>query len=93
MPGKDMSKDVLKAVKSKTGKSVSEKDIHKLAGNVKPGTMQSEEQLRQLIKQVSSLVNVPVSEQTTKEIIKAVKGSNLNPNNMESLLKMMTGKK
>lgn len=93
MPGKDMSKDVLKAVKSKTGKSVTQKDIHKLASNVKPGTMQSEEQLRQLIKQVASLVNVPVSEQTTSEIVKAVKGSNLNPNNMEALMKMMMGGK
>lgn len=93
MPGKDVSKDVLKAVKSKTGKAVSEKDIHKLASHVKPGTMQSEDQLRQLIKQVASLVNVPVSEQTMNDIIKAVKGSNLNPNNMEALMKMMTGKK
>ncbi|MFM9326964.1 stage VI sporulation protein F [Paenibacillus mesotrionivorans] len=93
MPGKDMSKDVLKAVKSKTGKSVTQKDIHKLASNVKPGTMQSEEQLRQLIKQVASMVNVPVSEQTMSEIVKAVKGSNLNPNNMEALMKMMMGGK
>lgn len=93
MAGKNVSKDVLKAVKTKTGKSVSEKDIHKLASTVKPGTMQSEEQLRQLIRQVGSLVNVPVSEQTMNEIIKAVKGSNLNPNNMEALMKMMTGGK
>ncbi|MNW13550.1 hypothetical protein D3C71_2115380 [compost metagenome] len=55
--------------------------------------MQSEEQLRQLIKQVASLVNVPVTEQTTNEIVKAVKGSNLNPNNMEALMKMMMGGK
>lgn len=93
MPGKDMSKDVLKAVKSKTGKSVTQNDIHKLASHVKPGTMQSEEQLRQLIKQVASMVNVPVSEQTMSEIVKAVKGSNLNPNNMEALMKMMMGGK
>ncbi|MDF2935477.1 MAG: hypothetical protein K0Q90_850 [Paenibacillaceae bacterium] len=93
MPGKDMSKDVLKAVKTKTGKSVTQKDIHKLASNVKPGTMQSDEQLRQLIKQVASMVNVPVSEQTMSEIVKAVKGSNLNPNNMEALMKMMMGGK
>lgn len=93
MPGKDMSKDVLKAVKTKTGKSVTQKDIHKLASNVKPSTMQSEEQLRQLIKQVASMVNVPVTEQTMNEIVKAVKGSNLNPNNMEALMKMMMGGK
>lgn len=91
--GKDVSKDVLKAVNSKTGKSVSEKDIQKLASGVKPSTMQSEAQLRQLIKQVSNLVNVPVSESTVNEIIKAVKGSNLNTGNLEQLTKMMMGKK
>lgn len=93
MSGKDVSKDVLKAVKSKTGKSVSEKDIQKLASGVKPSTVQNEAQLRQLIKQVASLVNVPVSEQTINEIVQAVKGSNLNPNNMEALMKMMMGGK
>lgn len=93
MAGKDVSKDVLKAVKSKTGKSVSEKDIHKLASGVKPSTIQSEAQLRQLIKQVASLVNVPVSEKTMDEIVHAVKSSNINPNNMEALMKMMMGKK
>lgn len=93
MSGKDVSKDVLKAVKSKTGKTVSEKDIHKLASGVKPSTVQNEAQLRQLIKQVASLVNVPVSEQTINEIVSAVKGSNLNPNNMEALMKMMMGGK
>lgn len=91
--GKDMSKDVLKAVNAKTGKHVSEKDIHKLASGVKPSTVQSEAQLRQLIKQVSSLVNVPVSESTVNEIIKAVKSSNLNTNSMEQMMKMMMGKK
>lgn len=93
MAGKNMSKDVLKAVQAKTGKTVSEKDIHKLASGVKPSTMQNEAQLRQLIKQVASLVNVPVSEATVNDIVNAVKSSNLNPNNMEQMMKMMMGKK
>lgn len=93
MAGKEMSKDVLKAVKSKTGKAVSEKEIQKLASGVKPSTVQSEAQLRQLIKQVASLVNAPVSETTVNEIIRAVKSSNLNPNNMEQMMKLLMGKK
>lgn len=93
MAGKDMSKDVLKAVNAKTGKSVSAKDINKLASGVKPSTVQSDAQLRQLIKQVASLVNAPVSEATINEIIRAVKSSNLNPNNMEQMMKMLMGKK
>jgi uncharacterized protein YpuA (DUF1002 family) len=93
MSNKDVSKDVLGVVKKKTGKSVTEKDIQKLAVTVKPSTLQSEASLRQLIKQVSSLVNTQVSESTVNEIINAVKSSKINPANLEQLMKMMSGKK
>jgi hypothetical protein len=93
MSNKDVSKDVLGIVKKKTGKSVTEKDIQKLAVTVKPSTMQSEAALRQLIKQVSGLVNTEVSESTVNEIINAVKNSKINPANVEQLMKMMSGKK
>ncbi|TVY11600.1 stage VI sporulation protein F [Paenibacillus cremeus] len=89
---KNMSKDVLNVVKKKTGKSVSENDIYKLASGVKPSTLQSDAQLRQLIKQVSSLVNIPVSEQTTNDIIDAIKSSKMNASNMEQLMKMIMKK-
>ncbi|MFD0694848.1 stage VI sporulation protein F [Paenibacillus sp. GCM10027628] len=88
-----MSKDVLNVVKKKTGKSVTSKDIQKIASGVKPSTLQSEAQLRQLIKQVSGLVNVKVSEETVNEIIQAVKSSKLDTNNMQQLMQMMLGKK
>jgi hypothetical protein len=93
MSNMDVSKDVLNVVKKKTGKNVSEKDIQKLASSVKPSTLQSEASLRQLINQVSGLVNIQVSEKTINEIITAVKNSKMNPNNIEQLVKMMTGKK
>lgn len=93
MSGKDISKDVLNVVKKRTGKSVSQKDIHKLASGVGPSTIKSEAQLRQLIKQVSRMVNVQVSESTVNEIVSAVKSSGLNPNNMEQIMKMMMSKK
>lgn len=54
--------------------------------------MQNEAQLRQLIKQVSSMANIPVSEDTVQEIIAAVKKSGMNPSNMEALMKMMMNK-
>lgn len=92
MSGKDLSKNILNTVKSKTGKSVSEKDINKLASTVKPTTMQNEAQLRQLIKQVSSLVNINVPESTVNDIVNAVKSSQLNPNNLEQLMKMISKK-
>ncbi|WNQ09299.1 stage VI sporulation protein F [Paenibacillus aurantius] len=90
---KNVQKDVLNAINSKTGKKVTEKDISKLASGVKPSTLQSEEQLRQLIKQVSGMVNIPVSESTVNDIIQAVKGSNLNTGSLEQLMKMMASKK
>jgi hypothetical protein len=93
MSNKDVSKDVLNVVKKKTGKNVSEKDIQKLASSVKPSTLQSEASLRQLINQVSGLVNIQVSEKTINEIINAVKSTKMNPDNIEQLVKMMAGKK
>ncbi|CAG7611750.1 hypothetical protein PAESOLCIP111_01428 [Paenibacillus solanacearum] len=92
MPDKNVQKDVLNVVKKKTGKSVTDKDIYKLASGVKPATMQSDAQLKQLIKQVSSLVKVPVSDQTMNELIQAIKSSKMNPGNMEQLMKMIMKK-
>jgi uncharacterized protein YpuA (DUF1002 family) len=92
LSNKDVSKDVLNAVKKKTGKNVSEKDIYKLASGVKPSTVQSDAQLKQLIKQVSGLVNVPVSESTVNELIHAIKSSKMNASNMEQMIKMISKK-
>ncbi|KZE77221.1 stage VI sporulation protein F [Paenibacillus elgii] len=92
MADKNMPKDVLNVVKKKTGKSVSEKDIYKLASGVKPSTLQSDTQLRQLIKQVAGLVNVPVSDQTTNDLIQAIKGSKVSTDNLEQLMKMIMKK-
>jgi uncharacterized protein YpuA (DUF1002 family) len=93
LANKDISKDVLNVVKKKTGKSVTAKDIQKIANGVNASTLQSEAQLRQLIKQVSSLVNVNVSEETMNDIVQAVKSSKLDSENMQELMNMMLGKK
>jgi uncharacterized protein YpuA (DUF1002 family) len=86
---KDLGKDVLHTVKKRTGKNITERDIQKIAGGVKPSTLSNEAELRRLIKQVSAMAGVPVSESTVREIISAVKKSGKNPNNMEQLMKMM----
>lgn len=85
-------KDLLGAVNKKSGKNISEKSIKKIANNVTSATMQSEAQMRQLIKQVSAMANVPVTEETIKEIIGTVKKSGMNLNSLESLVKMMIKK-
>jgi uncharacterized protein YpuA (DUF1002 family) len=89
---KEFPKDLLGAVNKKTGKNISENSIKKIASNVTPSTLQSETQIRQLVKQVSTMANVPVSEATINEIISAVKKSGMNLNSLESLVKMMVKK-
>lgn len=87
-----VSKDALDAINKKTGKKISEGAVKKLASSVKPSTMQSEAELRKLIKQVSAMAKIPVSESTINEIVGAVKKSGMNPNNMEALMKMLIKK-
>lgn len=89
---KNFPKDILGAVNKKAGKNISESSIKKIASNVTPSTLQSEAQIKQLIKQVSTMANVPVSDETMKEIVNAVKKSGMNLNNLESLVKMMIKK-
>jgi uncharacterized protein YpuA (DUF1002 family) len=88
----NLSKNILGTVNKKTGKKISENTIKQIASGVTPNTLHSETQIRQLIKQVSSVAGVPVSEETIKEIVGAVKKSGLNMNNLESLMKMMIKK-
>ncbi|KAA8786275.1 uncharacterized protein YpuA (DUF1002 family) [Paenibacillus sp. 4624] len=90
--GNNISKEALKAINKKTGKTITEGAVKKLASTVKPTTMQNEAQLRQLIKQVSAMAKIPVSEDTVQDIVSAVKKSGLNPSSMESLMKMMMKK-
>lgn len=90
--GKDLSKDVLGAINKKTGKNITENSVKKLASGVTSNTLQSEAELRKLIKQVSDMAKVPVAESTVNDIVKAVKASGMNMSNMETLMKMMMKK-
>ncbi|WP_138492970.1 stage VI sporulation protein F [Paenibacillus pinistramenti] len=89
---KNVSKDALDMINKKAGKNITEGAVKKLASTVKPSTLQNEAQLRQLIKSVSAMAKVPVSEATINEIVSAVKKSGMNPHNMEALMKMMMKK-
>lgn len=87
-----ISNDALKAINKKTGKNITPGAVKKLANTVKPSTIQSEAELRKLIKQVAAMAKLPVSESTISEIVGAVKKSGMNPSNMESLMKLMIKK-
>lgn len=92
MSKKNISKEVLQTVKQKTGKNISPQQIQKLASGVKPSTIKSEKQLKQLIKQVGAMAGVSVTESTMNEIVKAVKKSGVNPNNLEQMMRMIMKK-
>ncbi|WP_160033295.1 stage VI sporulation protein F [Paenibacillus sp. An7] len=89
----NISKDALNAINKKTGKKITEGAVKKLASTVKPSTLQNEDQLRTLIKQVSAMAKIPVSEETIQEIVNAIKKSGMSPSNMEAIMKMMMKKK
>jgi len=90
--GKSIPKDILNAVNKKARKPVSESAVKKLASTVTPQTVRNEAELRKLIKQVSAMANVPVSEATENEIVNAVKKSGLNAGAMEAMMQMMLKK-
>jgi uncharacterized protein YpuA (DUF1002 family) len=89
---KGTPKDILGAINKKTGKSISESAVKKLASGVDANTMKNEAELRKLIKQVADMANIKVPDGAIKDIVKAVKASGLSPSNMESLVKMMLKK-
>lgn len=85
-------KDVLNAINKKSGKNISESAVKKLASGVDADTMKNEAELRKLIKQVSDMAKIKVSESTVNDIVKAVKSSGMSPSSMETLVKMMMKK-
>lgn len=88
---KGLTNSVLQTVSKKTGKKITEKDIRRLASKVNADTLKNEKELRSLIRQVSKLVNVPVSESLMNSIVDTVK--NTGPSGLQQLVSMMTPKK
>jgi hypothetical protein len=86
---RNLSKEVLGAVTKKTGRKISEDALKRIASGVSPSVLKSEKQIRQLVKQVSAVSGVPVSESTIQEIVAAVKKSGLNPSALEAMMKSM----
>jgi len=83
------TKDVLKAVKNKTGKSISESSIKKLASGVTANTLKNEAQLRKLVRQVAKMAGVSLSDSAVSDIVRTVKNSNITGGQLERLVKML----
>ena len=92
MANPKIPKDALSAINKKVKKPITENQIKKLGSTVTPETLESEAQIRQLVKQVAQMANINVTESTVNDIVHTVKKSGMNANNLESLMKFMMKK-
>lgn len=86
---KDISKDVLGAIKNKTGKTISTNSINKIANTVKPSTLDNEVELRKLVKSVAVMANVKLSDEQLENVMTTIKASGVKSSNMEALMRLL----
>jgi len=85
----DLSKEVLGAIKRKTGKNISASSVGKVASTVQPNTLEDEAELRKLIRRVANMANIKLSDSKLNEIAHTIQSSGVKTSNIESLMKMM----
>jgi len=86
---KDLSKDVLGAIKKKTGKNISASSVNKVANTVHSNTLEDEAELRKLVKRVADMANIKLSDAKLSEVVRTIKASGMKTSNIEYLMKMM----
>lgn len=86
---KDLSKDVLGAIKKKTGKTISTNSISKIANTVKPGTLENDAELRKLVRSVADMANIKLSDEQLDNVLNTVKASGVKSSNMEALMRLL----
>lgn len=89
MMSKDLSKEVLGAIKRKTGKNISATSVGKVADTVQPDTLENEIELRKLIRRVADIASIKLSDDKLDEITRTIQSSGLKTSNLEALMKMM----
>lgn len=86
---KDLSKDVLGAIKRKTGKNITTNSVGKIASTVQPNTLENEAELKKLIRRVADMANIKLSDAKLNEVAKTIQSSGMKTSNLEALMKMM----
>lgn len=86
---KDLSKDVLGAIKRKTGKSITTNSVGKIASTVQPNTLENEAELKKLIRRVADMANIKLSDAKLNDVAKTIQSSGMKTSNLEALMKMM----
>lgn len=86
MSNKKNSNNIFDQIKKKT--NVSENQLKSLANNLSPNDLQNEQKIRALVAQVAALAGVPVSKEKEDQIVNYLTKNNLNPTNMQQMIKM-----
>ncbi|GIP15159.1 hypothetical protein J40TS1_08010 [Paenibacillus montaniterrae] len=86
---KDLSKEVLGAIKRKTGKNISANSVGKVASTVQPNTLENEAELKKLIRRVADMANIKLSDAKLNDVAKTIQSSGMKSSNLEALMKMM----
>lgn len=86
---KDLSNDVLGAIKKKTGKNISSNSVSKVASTVQPGTLENEFELRKLVKSVADMAKIKMTDAQMDHIMKTIRDSGVKSSNIEALMRIM----
>lgn len=85
--------DLLKKMSSRTGKNITSKDIQNVAKQVKPTTIQNEQQLRQLVHSVGAMAGVKVPPKLVNDIVSSIQNGALQSGQMEQMIRKMMNPK
>jgi uncharacterized protein YpuA (DUF1002 family) len=86
------SDELLQKIRNKTGRNVSRGSIQRIAKGVTSNTTRNEQEIRQLIQQVSKMAGVSVSEETTRQLIRTIKTQQITPANIMNVLRQFQKK-
>lgn len=85
--------DLLQKLNSRTGKKITSRDIQNVAKQVKPTTMENEQQLRQLVHSVGAMAGMKVPPKIVNEIVDSIQKGALQSGQMEQMIRKMMNQK
>ncbi|URN94138.1 MAG: stage VI sporulation protein F [Candidatus Pristimantibacillus lignocellulolyticus] len=85
----DLSKDVLGAIKKKTGKNITANSVSKIASTVQPDSLENEAELRKLVRSIADMAKIKMTDSQFEHIVKTIKSSGMKTSNIEALMKIL----
>lgn len=81
---------IFNSVNKHTNKTVTPQDIQRVAKNIKPSTLQDEQQMRQLVRNIGEMAGIKVPDKTVREIAKMVQGGQIPSGQLEQMIRALT---